>query len=1192
MVFNMLKIKCILFIFLLLAGARTAPAQEAPPEPTEFTDDILYTEPVDFGDQPGPQALEIVITLWGSEEDGQSIELSIEKTPSFITNPSWSTGSSVSFKANEFEKTTTLNFDLGPGPKLEKRKSGKEKMDSEDLVIVLKASSKEIIPRQRRIVLPIKTPPQEENDDEIPEQGVDPSGQGKQPESVGPPVLYLSSIEGPTPISNSKVTVKFEENVARYLYVSKLAQAGFSNDRRTTSKSLVLTEFPKKIFLGEDFAIAAEKRTQIEEEPGYCGGDNSGPGIMSRYSTSVHSTINMAEALSVKIQTTKESPNNVPCEMRGEKTKTHPGFKVGNEISTKISCVFSNVQTKNDLDFNYFYQCSTDTTGETYVRSNELKFRYSKTFGGITEKKSFALGWQKALHLNYKGKKSEQGENATKKFQLGKAKSNEQKFQTGEHYFEVVNEIGRFDKASPSSEGTGSDGSDGKGRDPSRVAPTPGGSNVAGGGGGVGAGGSGSGHSDGVERDPSKLDPSDPDIAALIKQWLAIAEPPKNAQGANFRYTKWGSWEGRGTNGKTVRVGRPAAAAGMTAVVYVWSIRNTLDSIDHCKLEEYIMARLANESIDHCRGRYKKSPGIQVANVVGLPGEKAKAILKDLGLEATFSMGKPATSKAQAFTVARQDHAPSKRVAPGTVVKLTLYDNFKSLIKVPLVAGLPNTNARNRLLAAGFEVEVKPVGKATEAKNAFTVKDTTPRANTKVKQGSLVVINTYGSFDDSVFMPNVVGLTWFDARKKLDSMGINSWSAKGADAPRKKLENTVTKQSPAEGIKVTSRTKVELTHYGEYRKSQQQQVADMKCSVPNSEAFWNQAKSAPGCKCRSGYTAAKGGKSCQRITPVVPKKEPSNSLVGNGWTPLGNLNRLCVAELSCGGKLPVCDATTAGKVIQDRRSHNGCIAQGCEKGTQFTHKTFVCRAPPSSKRPGVEPTKTGNLACLCKGGDAYNRNDKTCDSPYSPANIFGGKSDTAYPSGSYPFTNKCSYPIKTGKGSKKLPANAYVIDKIEIPKASYQTTGSVICEVQISNGSRVKRCKHHKDEGLLKLQIQHNFRLRAERGNTFVPGEKVYLEISGSISGHSTCCSIGGYVASRFEPGGGRFKTESKSGDGDGWAMNNSDLPQIGRERRGSASMRLIRVATFPDTKGKPAKIVLTGSNGSSLVIYHLKPAR
>jgi hypothetical protein len=196
-----------------------------------------------------------------------------------------------------------------------------------------------------------------------------------------------------------------------------------------------------------------------------------------------------------------------------------------------------------------------------------------------------------------------------------------------------------------------------------------------------------------------------------------------------------------------------------------------------------------------------------------------------------------------------------------------------------------------------------------------------------------------------------------------------------------------------------------------------------------------------------------------------------------------------------------------------------------------------------------------------------------------------------------PLKDSCCVSGVTTTGTKVVPvpqvsANAYVIDRVDIPKPSYQTTGSIICDVQISKSSRVKHCKHHRDERELKVQIQHNFRLRAENGNTFVPGEKVYLEINGSISGHSTGYSTGDYVTANFEPRGGKFKIESSSGDGNGWAMNNSDLPVVGRERRGSASMHVTTVATFPDLKGKPVKIVLTGSNSSSLVTYHLKPKK
>jgi hypothetical protein len=59
-----------------------------------------------------------------------------------------------------------------------------------------------------------------------------------------------------------------------------------------------------------------------------------------------------------------------------------------------------------------------------------------------------------------------------------------------------------------------------------------------------------------------------------------------------------------------------------------------------------------------------------------------------------------------------------------------------------------------------------------------------------------------------------------------------------------------------------------------------------------------------------------------------------------GWTPIGQINRFCSMELACENKppypkdLPQCDPTGTRIVIQNRYAHNGCIAQGCEGGTQ------------------------------------------------------------------------------------------------------------------------------------------------------------------------------------------------------------------------------------------------------------------
>lgn len=81
------------------------------------------------------------------------------------------------------------------------------------------------------------------------------------------------------------------------------------------------------------------------------------------------------------------------------------------------------------------------------------------------------------------------------------------------------------------------------------------------------------------------------------------------------------------------------------------------------------------------------------------------------------------------------------------------------------------------------------------------------------------------------------------------------------------------------------------------------------------------------------------------ITADNGKSNSSNVFVQNGWTSLGKLDRFCTAELTCKGAIPVCNPNglNAGKVIQDRRAHNKCIAQGCSGGSQQIRDTYICR---------------------------------------------------------------------------------------------------------------------------------------------------------------------------------------------------------------------------------------------------------
>ncbi|UYV37739.1 hypothetical protein N4R57_01055 [Rhodobacteraceae bacterium D3-12] len=73
----------------------------------------------------------------------------------------------------------------------------------------------------------------------------------------------------------------------------------------------------------------------------------------------------------------------------------------------------------------------------------------------------------------------------------------------------------------------------------------------------------------------------------------------------------------------------------------------------------------------------------------------------------------------------------------------------------------------------------------------------------------------------------------------------------------------------------------------------------------------------------------------------------ADPFVQKGWTALGKQDRWCTAELECGGAIPACTPTgaNAGKTIQDRRTHNNCVAQGCgdPNRPQQVNQTYVCK---------------------------------------------------------------------------------------------------------------------------------------------------------------------------------------------------------------------------------------------------------
>jgi hypothetical protein len=164
------------------------------------------------------------------------------------------------------------------------------------------------------------------------------------------------------------------------------------------------------------------------------------------------------------------------------------------------------------------------------------------------------------------------------------------------------------------------------------------------------------------------------DIAPLIREWLAAAEPPINAQGGRARYDEWGRVIGQVPGGVITGGPRPDDVGSRTPVQYVWDKRNQLDSLRHCTLATYVGRRLAGQSIADCArtGGSGTAGAFDPADLVGRRLREAVALVAAAGLQARPQVGPPAPGPGREGTVA----SASRK---GTDVVLEVYTAAETL---------------------------------------------------------------------------------------------------------------------------------------------------------------------------------------------------------------------------------------------------------------------------------------------------------------------------------------------------------------------------------------------------------------------------------------------------------------------------------------------------------------------------------
>ena len=313
---------------------------------------------------------------------------------------------------------------------------------------------------------------------------------------------------------------------------------------------------------------------------------------------------------------------------------------------------------------------------------------------------------------------------------------------------------------------------------------------------------------------PGSLDPDrQPEVANLVREWLTVAEPPENAvPGVSFRYDELGRKIGGG--GVTGRVisshGSVDYGAGVSSEARVWSaLRTGLDSIDHCTLEEYVVARLEGLSVEPCRGRYGA-----VRDLGGARLAAARAEGQAAGFEVALSPGSPASTKDGEGTVERQEPPSWQHLRRGQTLTLVVHAPYVApAITAPDLVGLSRPEARRRLEERGLVAALRPGSPAERPADSDTVEAQDPVAGTRLEAGAQIAIWVRSPFVATTTIPDLVGMSTREARAALAAAGVDPAAVElvpGAPAPSPTLAGAVEAQEPAPGVTVAPGRRVTL----------------------------------------------------------------------------------------------------------------------------------------------------------------------------------------------------------------------------------------------------------------------------------------------------------------------------------------------------------------------------------------------
>lgn len=193
-------------------------------------------------------------------------------------------------------------------------------------------------------------------------------------------------------------------------------------------------------------------------------------------------------------------------------------------------------------------------------------------------------------------------------------------------------------------------------------------------------------------------------------------------------------------------------------------------------------------------------PGkVAVPDLKDLSKDDAEAKLKEAGLTLNQSVQEvDVTDQDQVGKVVNQTPQAGNQVQQGTSVSISI-GKGKAQKQVPNFTGKSFSEAQSALTGLGFSV--KRVDQQSDQPKDQVLQQTPNGGSVPVGSTITLTVST-GQPDNTIEMPQLVGMTADDAKAKLQSMGWTGQLREQSDRTSNKPEGTVTKQSESPGTQI------------------------------------------------------------------------------------------------------------------------------------------------------------------------------------------------------------------------------------------------------------------------------------------------------------------------------------------------------------------------------------------------------